>query len=99
MPCPKCGIPRPRTGTSRGLNLPAIPPRITHVAAQPIADHLPVVLFRIDIPEGALVSDVEVTRGRRVGADDGFRTCGRIRRAELLEQRSIDEERMPMPCA
>src|SRR5260221_12333172 len=100
MPNPKCVTNRgSRTWTTPALGTLAIQSPTILAAVRPTVEHRSVVLFRIDIPERPLISDLEIAGTRRVRSNNRLRARHWIRRAELSEQRSIDEQWMPMTSA
>jgi hypothetical protein len=79
--------------------LPRRRPTTARAAAAPIDNPPPVILFSIDIGEGALVRDLEIAGGGRVRPHDWLRALGRIRASQRGEERPIDEQRMAVPRA
>src|SRR5438128_2700665 len=99
MPFPKCASIRAmNTWTSTIRESPAIWPTIDVAIVGPtISDRPSIVLFGIDIRKRALVFDRKIARCRRVLPDDRLRACFRVGRAQLGEERPIDEQRMAVP--
>src|SRR5262245_1113979 len=99
MPFQKCDTPHARTGIFQALSLLATLPRIPRAAGRPIADRPQILLFRIDVRERPLIVDCDVAGRRCMCADDRLGALGRTSGTKLVEQRSINEQRMAVTAA
>src|SRR5580693_5211041 len=72
---------------------------IVRGAAEATGDSLPVLLFGIHVQERSLILYGEVADRGSVRPHDWFRASRGIRRAQSVEHRSIDEQRMTVAIA